>query len=109
MRMRQVSNHSLMVWRKRVERMSDFDKELLKLLYAGLKQLTAEEREFLMQKYYYPDNPYTDKEMAEKTGLSYKKYGSKRRRIEAKLVVENEWLNDTNYIKKTKGDYRHGK
>lgn len=88
-RIRQISNHSLMVWRKRVERMSKFDKELLKPLYAGLKQLTAEEREFLMQKYYYPDKPYSDKEMAEKTGLTYYQYGTKRRKIEAKLVVEN--------------------
>ncbi|MDN5373114.1 MAG: hypothetical protein PWR19_2160 [Carnobacterium sp.] len=98
-----------MTWRKSADRMSRLDKKLLKPLYAGLKQLTAEEREFLMQKYYYPDKPYTDKEMADKTGLTYYQYGSKRRRIEAKLVVENEWLNDTKYIKKTKGDYKHDK
>lgn len=90
MKMRRVSNHTLMVWRKRVEGMSDLDKRLLKPLYAGLKQLTAEEREFLMQKYYYPDKPYTDKEMAEQTGLSVGQYGSKRRKIEAKLVVDND-------------------
>lgn len=90
MKMRRISNHALMVWRKRVERMSDLDKKLLKPLYAGLKQLTAEEREFLMQKYYYPDKPYTDKEMAEQTGLSVGQYGTKRRRIESKLVVDND-------------------
>lgn len=91
MRMRrQVSNHSLMVWRKRVEGMSDLDKRLLKPLYAGLKQLTEEEREFLMQKYYYPDKPYTDKEMAKQTGLTYHQYGSKRRRIESKLVIDDD-------------------
>ncbi|MEK4948361.1 hypothetical protein [Carnobacterium sp. FSL W8-0810] len=90
MKRERVSNHTLMVWRKRVEGMSDLDKRLLKPLYAGLKQLTAEEREFLMQKYYYPDKPYTDKEMAEQTGLSVGQYGSKRRRIEAKLVVDND-------------------
>lgn len=90
MKMRRVSNHTLMVWRKRVEGMSDLDKRLLKPLYAGLKQLTAEEREFLMQKYYYPDKPYTDKEMAEQTGISVTQYGTKRRKIEAKLVVDND-------------------
>lgn len=88
-RIRQVSHHDLMVWRKRVERMSKFDKELLKPLYVGLKQLTAEEREFLMQKYYYPDEPYSDKEMAEKTGLSVSQYGAKRRSIESKLEVDS--------------------
>lgn len=90
MKMRRVSNHTLMVWRKRVEGMSDLDKRLLKPLYVGLKKLTAEEREFLMQKYYYPDKPYTDKEMAEQTGLSVGQYGTKRRKIEAKLVVDND-------------------
>lgn len=87
--MERASNHDLMVWRKRVERMNDTDKILLKPLYEGLKQLTADEREFLMQKYYYPEKPFNDKEMAERTNSTVYHYGTKRRRIESKLVIDS--------------------
>lgn len=87
--MARISNHDLMAWRRSAERMSDLDKRFLKPLYAGLKQLTPDEIEFLMQKYYYPKEPYTDKQMAEKLGLTVSGYGNKRRKIEARLVIKH--------------------
>lgn len=93
-----MSNLSLVAWRTRAERLSDLDKKLLKPLYAGLKKLTAEERDFLMQKYYYPEKPISDEEMAGRTGLTYHQYGDKRREIESKLVTNKPLLDITNRI-----------
>lgn len=78
-----------MKWRARADRMEDLDKRFLKDLYTSLKQLTEDERELLMEKYYYPDEPINDKEMAEKTGLTLIQYRVKRSKIEAKLTVSN--------------------
>lgn len=93
-----LSNHSYQVWRARSERLSNMDKELLKPLYAGLKHLTDEEREFLMQKYYYPEKPCSDRKMAELTDLTLTQYTDKRMKIEAKvnkaiIDMENDQTN----------------
>lgn len=85
--MERITRHYLMVWRKRAEGMTDTDKLFLRPMYENMKQLTEEERQFLMDKYFYPDKPLNDKQMAEQAGLTQRQYATKRRKIEKKMNV----------------------
>ena len=79
-------NHYLKAWGIKLERLSKNDKEELKILYHGLKQLTEDERSFLMDKYIKTDSkPQPDKVMSERYGLTDYRYTKERTRIEAKL------------------------
>ena len=78
--------HYLYSWRAKLERLSKEDKEELKILYHGLKQLTDDERSFLMEKYIKTDGkPQPDKVMSKRYGLTDYRYTKERTRIEAKL------------------------
>lgn len=79
-------NHYLKAWGIKLERLSKNDKEELKILYHGLKQLTEDERSFLMEKYIKTDGkPQPDKVMSKQYGLTDYRYTKERTRIEAKL------------------------
>lgn len=78
--------HYLKAWGAKLERLSKKDKEELKILYHGLKQLTEDERSFLMEKYIKTDGkPQPDKVMSKQYGLTDYRYTKERTRIEAKL------------------------
>jgi len=78
--------HYLNTWGAKLERLSKEDKEELKILYHGLKQLTENERSFLMDKYIKTDGePQPDKVMSKQYGLTDYRYTKERTRIEAKL------------------------
>lgn len=78
--------HYLKAWGIKLERLSKDDKEELKILYHGLKQLTEDERSFLMEKYIKTDGkPQPDKVMSKQYGLTDYRYTKERTRIEAKL------------------------
>lgn len=69
-----------------MERMTTDDKEELKILYHGLKHLAEEERAILVDKYLNTkDKPHTDKDLAERYGLTNYQYTKKRGGIEAEL------------------------
>ncbi|WP_035053431.1 hypothetical protein [Carnobacterium pleistocenium] len=74
-------------WRKMTERMNAEDKENLKSLYVGLKELTEYEYRLLWDKYYLSTGkrPDSDKVMAEKYGIDKSDYYKKRQAIEIKL------------------------
>lgn len=79
-------NHYLKAWGIKLERLSKNDKEELRILYHGLKQLTEDERSFLMEKYIKTDGkPQPDKVMSKRYGLTDYRYTKERTRIEAKL------------------------
>lgn len=79
-------NHYLKAWGIKLERLSKNDKEELKILYHGLKQLTEEERSILMDKYLKTEGrPHPDKVLAERYGLTDYQYRIKRCGIESKL------------------------
>lgn len=69
------------------ERMNKDDKEGLKALYTGLKELSEEEYRFLWEKYYLSTGPraIADKYMAKEYGMEEREYRKNRLDIEEKL------------------------
>lgn len=69
------------------ERMNKDDKEGLKALYTGFKELSEEEYHFLWEKYYLSTGPraIADKYMAKEYGMKEHDYRNKRLDIEEKL------------------------
>lgn len=84
---RRSLTYLLRTWRRCADRMSELDKENLKILYGGLKHLDKEEYKLLWDKYYLSNGPMpiSDQIMSEKYGMTLNQYRNKRNDVLRKL------------------------
>ncbi|RDW15955.1 hypothetical protein [Oceanobacillus chungangensis] len=85
----QIVKHYLLAWGyldNNMEYLNDAELVKMKILYAALKEITLDERQFLAEKYRVPVKPYIkDSILAERNSVDVKEYVKERIRIETKL------------------------
>lgn len=88
---------------------NSFQRKYLTILYTGLNQLPNDDRLFLAKKYFnVTKKPFSDKTMAEKTGMKISEYTKKRVEIEANLnaVIEPVFTADRRTLRERYSDMK---